>query len=109
MNLPSCSFRARARRRSTWSKSTSKSKRQPGQLFCRAAGNDHARWPQQAVLEPITATRLADDRSFRKLLARFVRDRFMQIRIEFLGNRVDRLQSIFSQAIIELLENQTHA
>ena len=33
----------------------------------------------------------------------------MQIRIEFLGNRVDRLQSIFSQEIIELLENQTHA
>src|ERR1700732_1700380 len=33
----------------------------------------------------------------------------MQIRIEFPGDGVDRLQSIFSQEIVELFENQTHA
>ena len=33
----------------------------------------------------------------------------MQIWIEFPGDRVDRLQSILSQEIVELFENQTHA
>src|SRR5205823_5574704 len=35
-------------------------------------------------------------------VARLVRDRFVQIRIEFLANRVDRLQSVFNQKILKL-------
>ncbi len=42
-------------------------------------------------------------------VARFVRDCFVQIRIEFLADRIDRLQTIFGQKILELFEHQTHA
>src|SRR2546423_9681705 len=74
----------------------------------RPAGNDHARWPEQAIFESITAPSLTSDNPF-GVVAGFVRDRLMQIRIEFLADGFDGLQAVFRQKIVKLLGHQTHS
>jgi hypothetical protein len=78
-------------------------------LFRCAARDDDAGGAKQPILEAITAPRLADDIVFRNFLARFVRNGFMQIGIEFLSNGFDRLLAIIGQEIIELFQDKAHA
>ena len=56
-----------------------------------SARDDHAGGPKEAVLQPVTAAHLPR-RRLRALLARLVRDGFVQIRIELLTLGVDRLR-----------------
>src|SRR5439155_1026410 len=70
-----------------------RSERQTEQLRGRAARNHDARRPKQSIFKTITAAGLANDRSFRKLLARFMCNRLVQVRVEFPIDCFDRLQS----------------
>src|SRR2546423_7036313 len=46
---------------------------------------------------------------FRDVVARLVRDGFMQIWVKLFADGFDRLQSIFGQKILELFEDETHS
>ena len=52
-------------------------------LLGRATGDNHAGGAKQTILQPVAAPGLANNGSFRNFVARLVRDRFVQIRIEF--------------------------
>ena len=68
-----------------------------------------ARGPKKPILQPIAAARLADDDALGELFARLMRDRFVQVRIELLAGRVDRLESVFGQKIHQLFQDHAHA
>jgi hypothetical protein len=70
--------------------------------------NDDAGRPEQSVFETITAASLANDRALRRFIARLMSNRFVQVRIEFLSNCFNRLQSIFGDEVFQLLEHETH-
>src|SRR5207249_5759885 len=72
-------------------------------------GTDHTRGPQQAVSKPVTAASLAQDNPFGKLIARLMRNRLVQVWIESFAFRLDWLQSILGQEIVELFENESHS
>src|SRR6202011_927607 len=78
-------------------------------LPCRARRNDHARRSQQAVFEAITASSLADHGPFGEFITWLVRDGFVQVRIEFLSDCFDRLQSIFDEEVFQLLQHKAHS
>src|SRR6266487_7098319 len=77
-------------------------------LLCWSAGNNHLRRSQQTVFEPITAAGLAQDHAFGNLIARLMRNRFVQVWIEGLSLCFDGLQSVFGQEIAELFQYDSH-
>src|SRR5438552_19073352 len=74
-------------------------------LFSWSAGNDHARWPQQAIFEAITTPGLADDCLLWEL-ARVVCNRFVQVRIKFFSFRLARLQAVYAQYIVKVFQDE---
>src|SRR6266404_235874 len=76
--------------------------------LCSSRRNDDAGRPEQSIFETITASSLANDRALRQFIARLMSNRFVQVRIEFLSNCFNRLQSIFGEEVFQLLEHETH-
>ena len=75
-------------------------------LIRRRRRHAHHRRPQHAVVEHIARLHFADHRAFRLLRRRHILNRVVQMRIERLPHRFNRLQPLLRQRVPQLRANQ---
>src|SRR5262249_38740328 len=76
------------------------------QLFLGAGCDLHFRGPQQFLAEPVAALKLGDHGVLLVVGGRFSRHRLVDVRIERLADRFDRLETELRQGVLELTVNQ---